>query len=312
MKNALTTLVVCGIVAGAAMADSSRKTEIQTFDWSSRTTDCSAATPLASGTYSIAAGEDFFFSYTGTGAGIAFDTCDPLTEFDTDVRVFDACGGTQLFYKDGPSGPCGWQTNMTCNDMIFADGVEYIIVIHGFGHGSGEFGLFNLTMGAACDPPAGPPANDDMADAEEITVDGACISGNTTLATNDNLPPLFQHACYTGYYSATSSGASTDVWYWFESTGGCYTVSLCGSTYDTVLALYDGSGTPIATDDDECSLQSEITSYAAGCWLPAGPILVAVDGYGSSKGDFTLCVSSCTPSDTQDMPVAFELGKAFP
>ena len=310
MKRLPIILLTTVLFAGIALADSCRKSDIPQFDLASRSIDCNNATPLAAGVYSIGSGEAYFFSWTGTGTGLELNTCSELTDFDTDLRIFDDCSDpAQNFYRDG-LGSCGWATYLTCEDYTFVSGQSYLIVISGFN--TSEYGLFELIVGEPCPAPPAPPVNDNLADALEILVDGDCLSGSTLLASNDNLPPLYQHACYSGYYSSTSTGSAVDVWYWFESTGGCYTVSLCGSGYDTVLALYDGNGTPIATDDDECGLQSEITSYAAGCWLPAGPILVAVDGYGSSKGDFTLCVSSCTPSDTQDMPVAFELGKAFP
>jgi hypothetical protein len=311
MKNLLITFVAISIAAGTAMADEKRKMDPVEIDHSARTTDCNNPTPFGAGLYVIAPGESFYFSYTGNGAGIDFTTCSDNTTFDTDVRVYDDCSdGVYNFYRDGLSA-CGWKTYMNCTDYTFVNGQNYLIVISGYG--ASDAGTFELIMNTPCPPPPAPPANDNMANATEVVVDGPCVSGSTLLATNDNLPPLYQHACYTGFYSATSTGSSVDTWHWFTSTGGCYTVSLCsGATWDTVLALYEADGTPIASDDDECGTRSSITSYAAGCWLPAGQILVAVDGYSAAKGDYTLCVTSCTASDTEDMPVAFELGKAFP
>ena len=311
MKNLMTAFVTLLVVSGVSQADERRKTEIPELDLASRTLDCNSATTFAPGVYAIGSGQSFYFSYVGTGTGISFTTCGGVTNFDTDVRVFDNCSDpTANFYRDGSSS-CGYKTYMNCADYNFVSGQSYLIVISGYN--TANYGLFEIMMNEPCAPPPAPPVNDHQANATQITVDGPCASGSTQYATADNMPPLYQHACYTGFYSAVSTGASVDAWHWFMSTGGCYSVSLCGgATWDTVLALYEADGTPIATDDDECGTQSSLVSYAAGCWLPAGPILVAVDGYGSAKGEYTLCVTSCTASATGDVPVAFELGKAFP
>ncbi len=310
MKKTIILVLCSTVVAGTAMADEAARRKASYDDaFTPRTTDCNNATALAGGLYTVADGETWFFSYTGNGLGLDLQTCSDLTDFDTDMSIIDNCTDlNELYYRDGASG-CGWATYLECDEFLFEDGVDYIIAIYPYNLGTG--GTFELTIGDPCDPPAGPPANDNMMDAEMVTV-GTCVDGSTDGATQDNFPPLFQHACYTGFYSATSTGNAPDVWYSFMSDGGCYSVSLCGSDYDTSLALFDATGAPLASDDDECSLQSEIVSYSAGCWLPAGMIYVAVDGYSSNTGDFTLCIDACTPSDANDLPVAFELGQAFP
>lgn len=311
MNNLMTAFITALLVCGISLADDRRKTEIPELDLASRTLDCSNSTPFAPGVYAIGSGQSFYFSYTGTGTGISFTTCGGATNFDTDVRVFDNCADPSAnFYRDGLSS-CGYKTYMNCADYNYVSGQNYLIVISGYNTAS--YGLFEIMMNEPCTPPPAPPANDNRANAAEVIVDGACVSGSTQYATADNMPPLFQHACYTGFYSAVSSGSSVDAWHWFSSTGGCYSVSLCGgATWDTVLALFEADGTPIATNDDECGTQSRLVSDAAGCWLPAGPILVAVDGYSSAKGAYTLCVTSCAASGTEDRPVAFELGRAYP
>jgi len=72
-----------------------------------------------------------------------------------------------------------------------------------------------------------------------------------------------------------------------------WTFSLCGgSTWDTYLYLGTGCCTSnIAANDDNCGLQSSITSV-----LTAGTYFVTVEGYGSgSAGTYTLNVSSGAP-----------------
>ncbi len=263
----------------------------------SRNIDCNLAEDIlvSAGAYSVGASEKQYFAYTGAGVGLEIATCLPLTTLDTDLWIYDDCTNmTQLFYRDGDSG-CGWATYLTSADFTFADGVNYIIAIGGFAGSAGDF-EFTVTEGEVVTG----PANDNMVDAEPIVVNGACITATTVGATPDCLPPAVQGACYSGYYSATSTCAAADVWYSFMSDGSSlYTVSICGATYDSGLALFDEFGTGIESNDDFCSLQSEIT-----CVLPAGLIYVAVDGYGTSTGDFTLCVTApdCTPVSCTGTP----------
>jgi hypothetical protein len=256
----------------------------------SRNIDCNLAEDilLSAGAYTVAASEKQYFGYTGTGVGLEIATCLPLTTLDTDLWIYDDCTNmTQLFYRDGDSA-CGWATYLTSADFTFATGVNYIIAIGGYAGAGGDF-EFTVMEG---EPVVGPP-NDNFADATPIVVNGPCESATTVGATPDCLPPLVQGACYSGFYSAASTGAAADVWYSFVADGvSLYSVSLCGSSYDSALGLFDASGAGIESNDDSCSLQSEIT-----CVLPAGDIYVAVDGYGSSTGDFTLCVTTidCPP-----------------
>jgi len=98
---------------------------------------------------------------------------------------------------------------------------------------------------------------------------------------------------WVGYYSATSSGAGPDVFYsWTITATDTYTISLCGSSYDTALAIYQDLGggvvgAQVAGNDDSCSLQSQITCNA----LPVGNYFIVVDGWGTSSGAYTLNVS---------------------
>jgi len=62
---------------------------------------------------------------------------------------------------------------------------------------------------------------------------------------------------------------SPNIWYCYTAQRTCnVTVSLCGSSYDTMLSIYDGCGCPprrsdlMACNDDACGQQSEITFFA--------------------------------------------------
>ncbi len=121
-----------------------------------------------------------------------------------------------------------------------------------------------------------PPDNDNCADAEAIG-DVIDLAFNTSQATADG----------AGYTSG-----SPNIWYCYTATcTGEATVSLCGSGFDTKLAVYDGCDcgltTLLASNDDFCSLQSEVTfSVVAG-----QSYLVEVGGYGTASGGGVLNVS---------------------
>ena len=98
---------------------------------------------------------------------------------------------------------------------------------------------------------------------------------------------------WVGFYSATSSGAGPDVFYsWTVTTADTYTISLCGSTYDTALGIFQDLGggvvgSQVGGNDDSCSLQSNIVCGS----LTPGNYFVVVDGYGTGSGAYTLNIS---------------------
>ncbi|KPK41754.1 MAG: hypothetical protein AMJ65_08865 [Phycisphaerae bacterium SG8_4] len=101
---------------------------------------------------------------------------------------------------------------------------------------------------------------------------------------------------------------SPNIWYCYTAAcTGRATISLCGSGFDTMLAVYDGcqcnpgQDDMIACNDDACDRQSEVTiDVVAG-----RQYLIEVGGYGSDTGQGVLSVSvSC------DAPVRPDLGDA--
>ncbi|TNF49584.1 MAG: T9SS type A sorting domain-containing protein [Bacteroidetes bacterium] len=109
------------------------------------------------------------------------------------------------------------------------------------------------------------------------------VSGSTVGACNDN-----------------SLRSSQDITYaWSVDCAGTYNLSLCGSDFDTYLYLTSsvGSGV-IASNDDYCGLQSEITTF-----LTPGTYYITIEGFGEfSAGNYSLNVSGTTsPSMTTSM-----------
>ncbi|MGB5105620.1 MAG: GEVED domain-containing protein [Candidatus Zixiibacteriota bacterium] len=138
---------------------------------------------------------------------------------------------------------------------------------------------FSLTFAGA----APPPPNDNCASATPI--------GDVT-----NLP--FDNSAATHDGAGLCSTAGKNLWYCFTApiTGNAR-ISLCGSSYDTKLAVYDGCtcgplGAELACEDDNCGLQSEaIVAVIAG-----NQYAVEVSGYSAtSYGSGFLTIETTVP-----------------
>ena len=151
----------------------------------------------------------------------------------------------------------------------------------------GQSGDYLLTVSVA----AGGPANDDCVNAQAIgeVVD---LPFDTTLATNDSP---------AGHCSGMNN--CPNIWYCYtpSCTGLAY-VSLCGSTFDTYLGVYDGCtcdpvGAQLCCNDDYCGLQSQCDDIP----VTAGQqYLIEVGGYSTNSGTGILnvwCVGIGPPND---------------
>jgi hypothetical protein len=134
---------------------------------------------------------------------------------------------------------------------------------------------FDLEISTA----AAGPENDDWADATKIEGDVADIPWTTIGAGHDGW----------GTYMT-----SPNVWFcWTAEMDGIATFSLCGSSFDTRIAVYetcDENGAELGVDDDGCakSLQSEL-------FLPVvagNEYLIECGGYSSNIGDGVLSVTT--------------------
>lgn len=152
---------------------------------------------------------------------------------------------------------------------------DYLIEIGGYNVDEAGPGL--LTIVSDLTPPPSP--KDDCVNAISIG-DVADLPFNTTEATFDG-PGL----CMT----------SPNIWHFYTaSCTGDVTVSLAGSSYDTMLAVYNGarcypaSGDLIECNDDaNMGYQSEIT-FAA---VADNQYLIEIGGYGTETGQGVLNIS---------------------
>lgn len=112
-----------------------------------------------------------------------------------------------------------------------------------------------------------------------------------------NIPFSTEGATFDG-----PGGCMTSPNIWYRYTASCtgpVTVSLCGSNYDTKLAVYSGScgsfGAPLFCNDNFCGLQSRGTFTA----IAGNTYLVEVGGAGSATGLGVLSVC-CGPPPSND------------
>lgn len=99
-------------------------------------------------------------------------------------------------------------------------------------------------------------------------------NGDTLTSGDDTVP-----SCNVG------STANDVAIQWIPPATAMYTIDLAGSSYDTMLYVYDGCGGPeLACNDDFIGLQSQVqVQGTAGV-----PLIIVVDGFGASNGTYVL------------------------
>ena len=231
---------------------------------------------------------NLWYRYTAGGSG-------PVTvsllgsEFDTTLAVYDGIGcypdaGDLIECNDDFSGNIESQITFQA-----VGGRQYLIEVGGYDLDASGAGVISIDSGFP--PPSS--SNDDCADAKAV--------GDVT-----NLPFDTSEATFDGPGHCLNS---PNLWYRYTATcTGQATVSLCGSSFDTVLAVYKGASCypklsdMLGCNDDSCGQQSELT-FAA---VSGNQYLIEVGGYGSETGQGKLSIS-CEGPVTPDKP---DLGDA--
>ncbi|MBI1853391.1 MAG: hypothetical protein HYR85_23880 [Planctomycetes bacterium] len=133
-------------------------------------------------------------------------------------------------------------------------------------------------------PPLGvvAPPNDDCAAAQPAII-GTVAFDNQAATAQASDPP----------FPCGGGGAPfNSLWYSFApGVGGDYTIDTCGSTFDTLLAVWTGAAcgpyVNVGCNDDACGLQSQLTvSLLAGTTYR-----IEVDGFGTATGTGSLTVA---------------------
>ena len=223
------------------------------------------------------------------------------SDFDTKLAIYS--GGCYPAFDDMIASNDDFNLRLQSQVTFPAiSGDEFLIEIGGHDWAVGQ-GVLTITCGGEPGTPPGPlpgspphptTPNDDCDDPRSVG-DVTDLDFDTRYATFDG-PGL----CMT----------APNLWYCYTaSCTGNITVSLCGSDYDTMLAIYDGcnchsaSNDLIVCDDDSgpgCT--SEIT-FAA---IAGRQYLIEVGGYGGETGQGVLSIRC----DGLVTPAEYDLGDA--
>ncbi|HET7857237.1 MAG TPA: PASTA domain-containing protein [Gaiellaceae bacterium] len=130
---------------------------------------------------------------------------------------------------------------------------------------------------------AAPPTNDNFDAATILAGDSGTLAGTTVEATREA--------------GETALGGGRSVWYRFTATeAGSLRVSTCtAASFDTVLGVFTGAAVNALTiegaNDDACEDKSRLTVAVR----PGSTYHIAVDGFGTTSGTFTLTWSFRRP-----------------
>ncbi len=222
-----------------------------------------------------------WFTTNGTGGLVTVTTCFAVG-FDTKIGVFSGTCGSLVCVAGNDDAACSFSALRSTVSFNSVAGTTYFIYITGF---STNTGAYTMSVTGACGP-AGPPpppppppgpANDLCANRASISCGGS-VMGTTVNATVDNAG------------TCTTTNTAPGVWYSFMGNNSILTLNTCGSAFDTKLSVYTGpcgSFTCVAGNDDFCSLQSQVTFFAA----TGTEYFILVHGFSSATGAFTLNAS---------------------
>jgi hypothetical protein len=242
--------------------------------------------------------KDVWFDFVAPASGtVRITTCGTHDTggvdqgMDTVLSIYNGCPGTlanQIACNDDAAGgACSGLDSGAIRDSALnasvAAGQHLLIRVAGYNGSNGAFNLHVFYL---------PPANDACAAAIPISI-GATNFG-TMGATTDG-PDEPTSPCNMFGYSQIGS----DVWFRYTATcTGTTSVTLCGSTFDTKMAVYgegggcpSGSGAYLACNDDYGGVQSSV-SFST---VSGSDYLIRVGGYHGATGQATMAIA-CQPN----------------
>jgi hypothetical protein len=246
------------------------------------------------GNCGFANGGDVWFVLNPTCSGnFSATTCDPSTNFDTVIGIWDGTAGcgNLIPVACNDNDPTGCPTGGTFGQesrVVWSatPGVTYYISVAGVFGASGSFGL-----SVTCVTPVG---NDNCTGAISIT-EGVPVLGSNIGSTTGPEPVQF------------CGGMANDVWYVVvASCSGPYTATTCqaATAYDTTLAIWDGTAgcsnlVAINCNDDSpigCSAGQVFGLESWVTWTATAgtPYYISVAGFVGNMGNFGLLVSNGT------------------
>ena len=219
-----------------------------------------------------ASSPDVWYRWVAPNNGaLHVDTCG--SPYDTVLSVHTACPGTTANQIACNDDSCGLQSSI---DVPVISGRTYWIRVSGY---NGSYGTFTLHTGFQL-------PNDSCSNA--IALVSASTPFSTIGATTDGPQETLCPFC------CGDLQINNDIWYTYTATCGQTTISLCGSNYDSKIAVYNGTacptspGTALACNDDFCGLQSQVSFPSQ----VGATYLIRIGGYLSSVGSGSINITS--------------------
>jgi hypothetical protein len=192
---------------------------------------------------------------------------------DTQMQLFEWTGGT----CDNPTLSvvgCGEDEGSieglaaVITALGLTPGMTYYVQLDGYGGEAGDFMIEVTTL-------AEPPANDDCANAEAIG-EVTDYAFSTTSASASGMIP-----------SCGGTTAPNDIWYVYTaSADGTLDIDLCGSLFDTRIAVWDGcAGAEIDCNDDNGPACTGAQSSVSIAVTNGSSYYIQVAGYNANVGD---------------------------
>lgn len=262
-------------------------------------------------------GSDIWYSYTATCTGnLSVDLCN--SNYDTKVAVYGGCNQCPVnsppLECNDDYGGCG---NRSYATLPVVTGQCYTIRIGGYlgVQGTG-------TMRLSCNiipPPSGACCDDGVCLGTKTAVD--CLSQNGTWFVggvcpgfacpvspppNDLCTDCIRVLTDVPYQGRTRAATGTDIsscalndtldaWNcWTADCTGRVSITTCGSSFDTTLAVYDAcGGAELACDDDGCPFSPLNRSKVTLDVTEGTTYYIRVAGYDGLSGNYTLNVETC-------------------
>lgn len=256
--------------------------------------------------------DDVWFSFVATNTSHLVSLTNVMsTPTDLYHSLWEgSCGSlTQI-------GTCSDSDNSTQTGLVI--GNTYYLRVNSWSGNSGATTTFDVCIGT---PPA-PPANDECSGAVDITGSinmAAAVIGNNNNAT-DGTNPFTATGGNTFYSWGNANPAYKDVWYKVDVSGlaGCFgflSVSTLGTTFDTKIAIYEGScsAAALSGNDDFHGSANDWTSLTTAAVQNNTTYYIQVANYGSTTptGNITMeiklvDITGSVPHGAGDVTADFE------
>jgi hypothetical protein len=189
-----------------------------------------------------------WYSFTNTLTGASQCKISTCGTTDTVLTVFNGCGGSEVACSDDCGGtPCSGPGS--CVTVILNPSQNVLVRVSD--KGIPTCGEFTLALTNVLVPPP-PPANDDCSTPTSIS--GFGLFPINTLGATTGTQGQTEALC-----NQFGSGMAQDVWYTWTATGsGTVEVTTCGliasgPSQDSHIAVYNGSGCPVAGSAIACN-----------------------------------------------------------